>query len=149
MAVRKGVLDLVGPFDVALGVGTPAKAGGDYDFFARILTAGFQIVYDPAALSWHRHRRTWRELRRTLRGYGTAVYALWTRHLLVDREPSVLLLAWRWFRDKQAPGLLRSLFRRPGHPPLDLVLAELVGCMLGPVAYLRARRLAHVRRSRS
>src|SRR5262249_20614927 len=56
MALRREVLDLVGPFDVALDAGTATHSGGDHDMFARILIGGYQIVYQPAALSWHRHR---------------------------------------------------------------------------------------------
>ena len=34
----------------------------------------------------------------------------------------------------------RALLRRPDHVPLDLVLAELRGCVAGPRAYLTSRR---------
>src|SRR5262245_53736144 len=63
LALRRSVLEDVGPFDELLDAGTPTCSGGDYEMFLRILTAGYRIVYDPAALSWHRHRRTWEELR--------------------------------------------------------------------------------------
>lgn len=140
LAVRRELTDYVGWFDEALGVGTPARCGMDYDFFTRVLTSGGHIVYDPAALSWHRHRRTWPETRRTLYGYGIGVYALWTRLFFFEREPSTPLMAWRWFWARQLPGILRSITRRPGHVPLDLLLAELLGCVVGPWAYLKSRR---------
>jgi cellulose synthase/poly-beta-1,6-N-acetylglucosamine synthase-like glycosyltransferase len=140
MALRRSVLEYLGPFDEALGPGTPTRAGEDYEMFSRILAAGYRIVYDPAALSWHRHRRTWKELRQTLYGYGIAVYAFWTRLLLIDGELSVPRLAWRWLRYKQLPVLARSILRRPGSTPLDLLLAELLGCAAGPWAYLSSRR---------
>jgi hypothetical protein len=108
--------------------------------FSSILDAGHRIVYEPAALSWHRHRRTWEELRQALYGYGVGVYAFWTRHLLFERELKVPKLAWGWFRHTQLPALVRSLLRRPGSTPLDLLLAELRGCATGPWAYLSSRR---------
>jgi GT2 family glycosyltransferase len=140
MAVRRSVLDVVGPFDEALDAGTPTYSGGDHEMFSRILAAGYRIVYDPAALSWHRHRRTFEELRATFYGYGVGVYATFMRHLLRERELGVVKLAIGWLRHGQAPALGRSLLRRPDSVPLPLVLAELRGCLAGPGAYLRSRR---------
>ena len=40
MALRRTVLELVGPFDEALDAGTPTKSGGDHDMFTRILLGG-------------------------------------------------------------------------------------------------------------
>jgi GT2 family glycosyltransferase len=140
MALRREVLETVGGFDEALGVGTPSRCGEDYELFARILTSGYQIVYDPAALNWHRHRRSHAELRDTLRGYGVGVYACWTRMLLTQREPSVALMALRWFWHRQLPEIIQSVRRKDGYTPLDLLLAQLAGCLAGPWAYLRSRR---------
>jgi GT2 family glycosyltransferase len=140
MALRRSVLDLVGPFDEALDAGTPTHSGGDHEMFSRILAAGYRIVYDPAALGWHRHRRTFEELRATFYGYGVGVYATFVRHLLYERELGVLKLALSWFRHGQAPALARALLGRPGSLPLPLVLAELRGCVAGPRAYFKSRR---------
>ncbi len=107
--------------------------------FSRILAAGFRIVYDPAALNWHRHRRSFEELRDTLRGYGTGVYAMWTRALL-NGEISVLKQALAWLRHGQIPELVRSLRPASRRIPLTLVLAELRGCLAGPRAYFASRQ---------
>ena len=146
MALRRETLDLVGPFDEALDAGTPTRSGGDHDMFTRILMAGYSIVYEPAALNRHRHRRDWAGLRDTIYGYGVGVYSHLTGHLLRNREPRAVLLALGWMRE-QIPRLFRALLRRPGHVPLDLVLAELRGCAAGPRAYLNSRR-ALARRGR-
>jgi glycosyltransferase involved in cell wall biosynthesis len=140
LAFRRSLPDLVGPFDEALDGGTATKSGGDHEMFSRILAAGYQIVYDPAALNWHRHRRTWNELRDTLRGYGTGVYAMWTRALLKNREFSVFKHAFAWLSQGQVPELIRSL--RPGtrRLPAKLLLAELRGCLSGPRAYIASRQ---------
>jgi glycosyltransferase involved in cell wall biosynthesis len=145
-AFRRDVLDLVGPFDEALDAGTPTRSGGDHDMYTRILAAGYTIVYEPEALSWHRHRREWHELRSTIYGYGVGVYAYLTGQLL-RRESNAPRIALGWLR-VQIPALLRSMLRRPGRVPLDLILAELAGCAVGPFAYFRSRRLveATVRR---
>ncbi|MGH9335366.1 MAG: glycosyltransferase family 2 protein, partial [Vicinamibacteria bacterium] len=143
MALRRSVLDLVGPFDEALDAGTPTFSGGDTEMFSRILGHGYRIVYDPASLSWHRHRREWDELRRTIYGYGVGVYAGWTRRLIVEKEKGVLILALKWLLFHQLPGLARSALRLDGHVPLHLLWDELRGCMAGPRAYFSSvERLA-------
>jgi glycosyltransferase involved in cell wall biosynthesis len=139
MAVRRSIASLIGGFDEALDAGTPTCSGGDHEMFSRILIAGYRIVYEPAAISRHRHRRSWDELRRTLYGYGVGVYAMWTRRLLVDHEWGVIRRAAGWFWRTQLRTLARSLMGRPGAVPLDLVWAELRGCATGPFAYLQSR----------
>jgi len=147
MALRRSVIELVGPFDEVLDVGTPTHSGGDNEMFSRIVAAGYRIVYDPTALSWHRHRRTWEEVRRAFYGYGVGVYAAWTRSLLVEGEPGGLKLAWRWLRHGQLPVLVHSLLKRPNSMPLNLILAELRGCAVGPWAYLSSRKQLRQRQS--
>jgi GT2 family glycosyltransferase len=142
MALRKSAIEKVGPFDDKLDAGTPTHSGGDNEIFSRIIAAGYKIVYDPAALSWHRHRRTVEELQQTFYGYGLGVYAAWTRNLLVEREFGVFLAAISWFVLAQFPNLLRSLLHRPNSTPLSLVWAELRGCINGPLAYLTSQKSA-------
>jgi GT2 family glycosyltransferase len=142
MALRRSVLDQAGRFDEALDAGTATRSGGDHEMFGRILAAGYRIVYEPRAVSWHRHRRSWQELRDAIHGYGVGVYAMWTRRLVVDHEIGVLRHAYRWMRRVQMPLLWRSLTGAPGSPPLDLLRAELLGCVAGPAAYFSARRRA-------
>jgi GT2 family glycosyltransferase len=140
MALRKSSIDCIGLFDEALGAGTPTVGGEDCELFARILRAGYCIVYEPRALSWHRHRRSWEELRKTLQGYGIGVYAFWTRMFVINREFSVLRLAWGWLHSKQIPELFASLRKQPESIPSDLLLAQLRGCVSGPMAYFASRK---------
>jgi GT2 family glycosyltransferase len=145
MALRRDVLERVGPFDEALDAGTPTRSGGDHDMFTRILIAGYSMVYEPAALSRHRHRREWSALRAAIYGYGVGVYADLTGHLVRNREPGAPLLALGWLRI-QLGTLLRALLRRPGHVPLELILAELRGCAAGPLAWYASQRALSARR---
>lgn len=140
MALRRRVVDVVGPFVEALDAGTPTQSGGDHEMFVRILRNGYRIVYEPQALNWHRHRQSWEALRKALYGYGVGVYAGFTHHLIEHREWGVFRLAWGWFRHSHAKQLARIVLRRPTAPPLGLVLAELRGCFVGPWAYLVSRR---------
>jgi GT2 family glycosyltransferase len=144
MAVRRAVLTMLGGFDPALDAGTASGSGGDHELFGRILAAGHTIVYEPAAVSWHRHRRTWPELRDTLRGYGTGVSALMTRRVFRDHEPAALNHGLRWFLRHHVRTICRTLCRRPGAVPLDLISAEVGGWLVGPIAYARSvRALRH------
>lgn len=143
MALRRELIDEIGPFDPALDAGTRTQSGGDTEMFIRILNAGYQIVYDPAILSWHRHRRTWPELIHAIYGYGVGTYALWTQKLITEKEWGVLKRATIWFWGYQLPALIRSLLKRPETVPSDILLAELRGCLQGPGAYLAARRSIH------
>jgi GT2 family glycosyltransferase len=140
MALRRSALDLVGPFDERLDAGTPTRSGGDHEMFSRILSRGYRIVYDPAAVSRHRHRQSWSDLRHTIQGYGVGVYAMWTGHVLERGDVAVARQALRWATRVQIPALVKAVFRRPGAAPLDLVLAELKGCLQGPFAWMASRR---------
>lgn len=137
MAVRRELPSLAGAFDERLDAGTPARSGGDHAMFTAVLSAGYRIVYEPRAVSRHRHRRTPDELREVVRGYGTGVYAMWTGLLLERGETGVLRLAWRWFRHDHLP-----LLRRPGRWKAAtgrdaLVREEWLGTLAGPMARLR------------
>jgi GT2 family glycosyltransferase len=141
MAVRRSVLARVGAFDERLDGGMPTRSGGDHEMFTRILAAGYRIVYDPAAVSWHRHRRSREELLDTLYGYGVGVYAMWTGMLVERRELGVLKLAWLWLRHSQWPQLRRTWRGRGEAQDPALIRAELRGCLHGPRAWFAARRL--------
>lgn len=141
MALRRSVLSRVGGFDERLDGGMPTRSGGDHEMFARILGVGHRIVYDPAAVSWHRHRREQDDLLDTVYGYGVGVYAMWTGLLLERRELGALRIAWSWFRHDQLPILIRGLFGRRKAPRAALVRAELRGCVHGPRAWFAARRI--------
>ena len=139
MAVLRETALELGGFDERLDGGRPTRSGGDHEMFTRILRAGHRIVYDPSAVSWHRHRHTMEELRQTVYGYGVGVYAMWTGLLVEARELGVLKLAWVWFRDSQ----FRSILPGGGRTREARALArvEIRGCLYGPWAWFAARRL--------
>jgi GT2 family glycosyltransferase len=141
MAIRRDLLTLIGGFDERLDAGTATRSGGDHEMFVRILSAGYRIVYDPSALSWHRHRRSRADVFQTVFGYGVGVYAMWTGLLLEKRELGVLRLAWEWFRHEHLPALLSGWRRSSRSDRTDLRRAELRGCLHGPRAWFAARQL--------
>jgi glycosyltransferase involved in cell wall biosynthesis len=137
MAVLRDAALGLGGFDERLDGGRPTRSGGDHEMFTRMLRAGNRIVYDPAAVAWHRHRRTMEELRQTVYGYGVGVYAMWTGLLVEAREIGVVKLAWSWFRHSQ----WRALLPADGTTREARALAreEIRGCLHGPRAWLAAR----------
>jgi cellulose synthase/poly-beta-1,6-N-acetylglucosamine synthase-like glycosyltransferase len=147
MAIRRDALFDVGGFDERLDAGTPTRSGGDRELFARLVARGYRLVYEPAAVSRHRHPRTWLELRETITGYGRGVSALWTGRLLERGELAVLKQAASWFIAGAMPRLAKALAQRPGAMPRDLVTAELVGCLEGPFAWIASARARRARRT--
>ena len=139
MTFRRSLFDKIGLFDEALDVGTPSSGAGDHDLFYRTLRAGYILVYEPRALIWHYHRRELAELRSQLADFGRGVYAFWAKTFLFDRQMRwpILALAASWYRQ----WFFKRLFRRRNFSR-KLVLAEAVGALQGPVAYLIARRQA-------
>lgn len=142
MAFRRDAIESAGPFDEAFDCGTKTRSGGDTEMFSRLLAAGWTLVYEPRARVLHRHRRSRRELRSQLFGYGVGVYAFWMHRILRHRDRDAGRYALSTLVTHGVRRLGRSLLRRPDEVPPDLVLAELLGCLYGPIAYLRERRRA-------
>ncbi|WP_225206447.1 glycosyltransferase family 2 protein [Novosphingobium huizhouense] len=140
MAVRRSALDLVGPFDPALDAGSASLAGGDFDLFRRIIGHGYRIVYDPQALNWHRHRRTLDELAHQVFSYEAGAFAIVTKTLLKERNPSAATFAARWLRHHFAARLRER--RAPALPEREVDYTRLQGrgAASGPGRYLRALR---------
>jgi glycosyltransferase involved in cell wall biosynthesis len=140
MAFRRAFLLSHGLFDPALDVGTPANGGGDLDMFLRVLKHGHALVYEPAAMVRHRHRRTYAELRAQIASNGVGFYAYLARtaRAYPEERAAVVRLGlwwlWWWNLRRLAHGLLGR-----GAVPLDLVLAELKGSLVGLSRY-RPRR---------
>lgn len=133
MAWRRSVIHEIG-FDVGLdGVG-----GDELSAFFDALVEGFKIVYEPGAIVYHEHRRTYAELRHQLYRHGVHLGAYLTR-CLVTRPTTI-------------PGFLRRLPRgayygfSPSSPrnrgkserfPAALTWVEAAGVIVGPYAYLK------------
>jgi GT2 family glycosyltransferase len=144
-AVDRELLLRLGGFDEALGAGSPARGGEDLDAFLRVLRAGRSLVYEPSAVVWHVHRADDAALRHQLFSYGVGLAAFLTKYVvdvgtareILVRLPSGLRrTSQMWGADKLG-----------GRAPAQLVAAELLGLAVGPLAYLRGRRGASIRRS--
>lgn len=75
LAVRKAVYDEVGGFDPVF-----RAAGDDVDFCWRVLDAGHDLAFHPAAFVWHHRRFSLAAYLRQQFGYGRAEALLMPRH---------------------------------------------------------------------
>jgi glycosyltransferase involved in cell wall biosynthesis len=144
MAVRRGLALGLRLFEAELDCGSVARTGGDNYAFYHLLAEGYQIVYEPAALVWHRHRRDYAALSRTLADYSIGGFAFLTRCLVQHGDWQTLPVALEWLWTDHARQLARALLRRPRRLPLDLVLAQIAAVPLGPKAYFDSRKLENV-----
>ena len=151
MAFDRSALLRIGGFDVALGAGTPARAGEDTAAIADLMLDGGTFVYQPGAVMWHEHREQFAEMERQLDGYGSGLTAFYTRTVL--RNPRHLLtlarLAPRALRDMGGKDSVRTATMTDDYPAW-LRRASVHGMLIGPFRYLRSRRAqARVRAARA
>ncbi|WP_181762819.1 glycosyltransferase family 2 protein [Rhodococcus spelaei] len=140
MAFRTEWLLGTGGFDPATGAGTPARGGDDLIAFLRVIMDGKLLVYQPAAIVRHRHRREYAGLRKQSYGYGVGLGAYLTASLCED--PALLAPMLR----RAAPamryllgrGSAKNAGKQPGFP-LELVWRERLGLCAGPFAYATSR----------
>lgn len=83
MTMRRSVVELVGPFDVALGAGTACPAGEDTDYFYRAYLAGVRLEMVPNLIVEHFHgRRTETDRIKLLRNYEIGNGALAAKYIV-------------------------------------------------------------------
>ena len=140
LAFDRAALIRIGGFDVALGAGTPARAGEDTAAIADLMLDGGTFVYQPGAVMWHEHREGFAEIERQLDGYGSGLTAFYTRAVL--RNPRCLLtlarLAPRALRDLRGKDSVRTATMTEDYPAM-LRRASAHGMLSGPFRYLRSR----------
>jgi O-antigen biosynthesis protein len=134
-AFRRDALMAIGSFEESLDVGTPSRGGGDLYAFYRIIRAGYKIAYQPTAVIHHRHRRSMRELRKTMFDYGAGHSAYQLRCLLSDRDPVALVFPIMWFFSYHLREVARSIIRRSGMP-VSFAALQTIGYLYGPLAYV-------------
>ena len=81
MAARREVFDEVGGFDARLGAGSRFPAADDNDLGLRLLKAGYEIVYAPQAVVYHRAWRPASEYLPMRWGYGRGKGGFYAKHL--------------------------------------------------------------------
>lgn len=140
MAFRAAFLRSIGGFDLALGAASPAQGGEDLAAFFQVITRGHKLIYEPAALLYHPHRRDYRALRKQIYYYGVGLTAYLTKVLLdnprllfdfILKLPYGLVFTLSAHSPKNSKKLARY--------PQELTTLELRGMLHGPFAYLYSR----------
>ncbi len=145
MAFDTNVLRQLGGFDPAIGIGTTAKGGDDLAAFFRVVVR-HQLVYQPAAVVWHRHPQEMSALRQQAFRYGVGFGAYMTSSIV--HEPRMLGTLLR----RLPAGLAfaaSSVSTRDRQPsddwPVEMARWEKLGMLSGPLAYgvsrWRSRRI--------
>jgi GT2 family glycosyltransferase len=136
MSFDRDALRDIGGFDAAIGTGTVARGGDDLAAFFAVIAAGHRLVYQPAALVWHRHKRDLESLANQAYGYGVGLGAYLTSALAnhpatigkaLYRAPAGLAYAFRSDSPRNA--------HLQGTWPNELVWIERRGLAFGPIAY--------------
>lgn len=131
MAFRRDVLLELGGFDDALDTGGPLPGGGDLDMFYRVVRAGYPLVYEPAYLVFHEHRREMDALRRQYESWGRGFMAFLEKVERTDAGQRGKVEAMRhWWTDHFKRQLVKSLLRRHPLPP-SMILSEIQGGLRG------------------
>lgn len=129
----------IGPFNEALGTGSPTGCSEDTYLFYKILKAGYSIVYQPEALVYHNHRQSMASLRKQLYNYSKGHIAYHLVTLLNDKDVRVLRYLLLSLPKRSLRRILNS---RRGYSfyPEKLIWIELWGYLNGPFALLQSKR---------
>jgi glycosyltransferase involved in cell wall biosynthesis len=140
-AFTAAFLESVNGFDPALGPGVPARAGEDLALFFQAVMHGHKLVYAPASLLYHLHRREYASLRQQIYNYGVGLSAYLTKSLFDNPRLIFDLIT------KVPYGLYFSLSdrsprnnKKSTHYPGELTRLELEGLLYGPLAYIQGCR---------
>lgn len=138
-AMPRAVLKKLGGFDDGLGIGSPAGGGEDIDIFIRVITAGHRLVYEPAAIVWHRHRPDMSALENQAYTYGLGLSA-WMTKVACDRVLAPMALRRAWWAARR----LHLLTPPPGvegvNLPPGMRRKKIAALLRGPLALAKSRR---------
>jgi glycosyltransferase involved in cell wall biosynthesis len=138
-AFKTSVLRDIAGFDPAFGPGMPTGSADDTEAFFRLIMQGYTVVYEPAALVRHFHRREYARLRQQLKAYGIGLTAHLTKCVVSDLRRGLILIGKlpRALYYLFSPLSPRNMGKRVDYPP-ELTWVELIGMLYGPVAYLQS-----------
>ena len=87
IAFRRDALLAIGGYDPALGAGVPTRGGEDLDVQLRIVLNGYRLRYEPAAIVWHAHHRSFDALRAQIHGYGVGLTSFLLKQVVTSSGP--------------------------------------------------------------
>ena len=141
-AFRRAVFSQIGLFDPHLDMGTPVPGGGDHDLFARVIRAGYTLVYDPNPVVFHHHLEDLDVVIARLGEYQEAFMAFMLKSILADRVYAAPLLRHMlvWYIRRTTRGFAAAALKK-GNRSFRLVLSEAIGAWRGPISLYRSQQL--------
>ena len=115
-AVRKSVFDEVGGFNPVF-----RSAGDDVDFCWRVLAAGYELGFHPAAFVWHHRRFSYGAYFRQQVGYGRAEALLMPIHTERFRGAGGAIWQGQVYASRGMRGGSFVYHGRYGHEPFQII----------------------------
>jgi GT2 family glycosyltransferase len=91
MSFRKELINIVGSFDERFGVGSPLGGADDIDYIYRVFLNGFDILYSPEVVVYHKQWKEDETLNEVVKAYHFANAAFITKHL-IKAHPGILVI---------------------------------------------------------
>jgi GT2 family glycosyltransferase len=144
MALTAAFIRSLGGFDPALGRVGPVRCSQDIAVFFQVIAQGYKLVYEPASLIYHQHRRDYLGLCKQTYNHSVGYTAYLTKSLtenprlifdFVKKIPYALFCTLRARATADAPPLPRYV--QVIHK--ELLMLRRKGLLYGPIAYLRSR----------
>jgi glycosyltransferase involved in cell wall biosynthesis len=144
MALTSAFLRSVGGFDPALGRVGPVRCAQDIAVFFQVVAHGNKLVFEPAALNYHLHRREYLYLRKQTYNHAVGFSAYLTKSL--SEHPWLLADFLRKIPHALLLNLRSRFSAHSNHLPeyagvihKELIAIRRKGLLYGPFAYIRSR----------
>jgi Glycosyl transferase family 2 len=140
MAFRTDWLTARAGFDPATGAGSPARGGDDLTAFLKVIVDGGTLIYEPAAIVRHWHRRDYAGMQRQAFGYGVGLGAYLAASVRMQPRllGGMLRRSLPAVRHVVSAGSAKNAGRDESFPR-DLIWRERAGIVAGPFAYAVSR----------
>lgn len=141
MAFRRQAFHRVGYFDERLGAGA-SGCSEDSELWYRLLAGGWLCRYEPTAVVYHYHRREMHEFKHQMYQYMQGHMAALLIQFEKYRHWGNLCRAFGilpWYYMKRIRGALGK-YLRGSRSELDLLGAQILGCVAGVMYYLFRRK---------
>ncbi len=128
--------DLIGGFDNLLGAGGLLRSWPERDLGYRMLRRGGRIIYTPTAVVYHRHWRSWPEVKNTYRNYGAGAGAVVAKFIRCG-DLAALYLLLEWVVDQGIRAIASGLFKQRSKEKIITGYYQLIYPWVGLIQSLR------------
>ncbi len=135
MAFRRQLFASIGQFDDSFDLSSHSNNSSDIEMLHRLIAGGYTLAYEPSALVWFTHKSNGASHRWIYdKGISFGAYLL-----TCSRNRTVNRLSIFWFALYNWMGSLIKNLLRPGKLSRRLIVFEMIGALISPFAYRKAR----------